>query len=175
MKLAGLTAISWSGWPSWGWPAVTGLLALLAGLCLSLLLAPQWHGDAQLLQAQALNVPRKTKPPPKATSAPVALTWPAAALTPRRVAALLALATQHGVTVEQMQQRADPNGCIQLSLGAHAPYAALRQFVAAALAADAHLALTQLRMQRASAAAAELDAQLQWLLVQQRPARGAVP
>jgi hypothetical protein len=162
-----------SAWPAWGWPALVGVLALLTGLWLSLGLAPQWSADQQVLQAQVLLAPRRAKAPVKAPAPLASLTWPAAAQTPSRVAALLALAPQHGVTIERAQQSADASGSLRLVLSARGGYGAVRQFVAAALANDAHLALTRVRMQRASAKTSDLEAELQWLLVQRRPAPAA--
>jgi hypothetical protein len=165
-------------WGMWGWPAAAGILAGVLGLGLSLAAAPHWLAQAQALQKQsAVDAQRQRQlmrslPSTTTTTTPTKLPeWPLAAQSPQRVADVLVLAARHGVSVDRAQQRLDKNsGGLQLNLTARGGYAELRSFVAYALVGDPHLALQSLRLQRRSPAAAELQADLQWLLLQRAAA-----
>lgn len=92
--------------------------------------------------------------------------WPSAQQLDRRLADVLTLAKRQGIVVLNQSERVDRGGHLQLTLGLQAEYPALRRFVAAALAADAALALDSLRIQRNDEADSRLEVQLRWTLWQ---------
>jgi hypothetical protein len=138
--------------PAWrrlGAPAGAALLMLLAAAGLALVLTPRW-------QSESVRPPpvRPAPLPPSAPTAPVAV----------RVSALLALAQQHGVTVQRTEQRAPQAAAVLFVMPVRAGYAALRTLVEAACLADPDLALESLRLRRNDANNTEVDAELVWRL-----------
>lgn len=147
-------------------PWLAALAMLAAAALLGLGLAPAWRAEADALAQAVPPAPRRAPPPPPA---PV---LPAAAEPATRLADLLALALRHGVAVERVQQRLEPQpGVRQLTvqMSGRGRYADLRAFVAAALQADPALALQRVQWRRATPAQAELDAELHWALLQGDP------
>ncbi len=171
-----------TAWPSaLGRPGAAAAVALAAAVLLATWLTPQW-------QAQAEARPPAVIAAPAAAPAPALPSLPAAGDPAERVADLLALALRHGVNVGRTQQQRQRQGTVerlQLGLSAQGRYADLRAFVAAALQADAGLALDTLQLRRASADVGEFEAELQWSLLQAEaqtaaaapppPPRGAWP
>jgi hypothetical protein len=131
-----------SPWQEIGWPGVAGLAALMAAAALA------------------------ARPAPPAAPPPVVAAARAVAPLPQRVAQLLDLAQQQGVTVRRTEQRkvAEPAPGTLLSMPARSAYAGLRGFVELALLHDPDLALTTLRLQRGREGDAELEAELVWWL-----------
>lgn len=151
--------------PRMGWPGLVAALALVLAVPLALLATPRWQQDARQA-AQALRSHALPPPEPRPLPEPG---LPLAGEPAERVVDLLALAIRHGVAVDRTQQRQDSAGPVrrlQLGISARGRYADLRAFIAAALQADAGLALDQVRLQRPTPAAAELGAELQWSLLQ---------
>lgn len=158
-------------WPSrLGRPGLAAVLAIAAALPLAGWLTPQWQAQAAA-RAEAVRRVPLAAPPPAAADALPAL--PQVGDPATRVADLLALALRHGVRVDRTQQQLQSQGPVQrlqLSLSAHGRYADLRAFISAALLADPGLALDTLQLRRANAGATELDAELQWSVLQPLPA-----
>lgn len=159
----------------WGWPLPAGLLALALAALLGLAVVPRWQAEADTLRSQA-RVLRAARPATAPASAPRP-GWPAAARSSDRVATLLEAAAHDGVGVQRAQQRLEAVGgsplqLLRLQQSASGRYADLRRHLAHALAADPALALERLRLQRADATSPQLDAELQWVLVQRS---GAAP
>lgn len=184
---------SWPApWPAHGhWrrpglvPLAIGALALLPAAALIWAFQPRWQDEAQAARqalqrrsAQMAAIPRPAEPPPAAQRLRDAL--PGAERAPQRLADLLDLARQHGLTVASVQQaavlRGDGIDSQPLTWHASGRYASLRAFVAEALQADAALVLDQLRLSRGDARAATLEADLQWQLLQRgvADARGSM-
>jgi hypothetical protein len=156
-------------------------LALLAAAVMALVLVPRWQDEADSAQRQALAWRRAAQarppgPPPAAAPPPWRDSLPAADQAEARLAALLAAAQRQGVAIGRSQQQWRPLAAaqpgtaalssVQLTMQADASYAALRGWVAQALAADPHLALVGLRLQRSTPDAPRLSAELQWALLQ---------
>ena len=156
------------------------LLAALAALLLGVTV-PDWRQHAADLQQQA---DRRQQLARQQAARPVARpVWPAAVLLPlpdqagERLAALLQLARQQGVQVQQLDQRllqADGQAAARLvlTMPALASYASLRRCIEAALAADPALSLDRLRLARSDPAGERLAADLVWSLHQQRLPQG---
>ena len=159
-----------------GWPGLAGALALVLALLLAGVLAPSWRAEADAGRQAAQRVARQAAqqaarapaPPPAPAEAPL----PDAEHTPERAAALLDLAPLHDVNLRHAREQTDAGGQLQLGMTGQASYAALRAFVAAALAADPALVLERVRLQRPTPAAAELEIDLQWTLLQRAAASG---
>ena len=158
-----------------GWPGLAGALALVLALLLAGVLAPSWRAEAdagrqaaQRAARQAAQQAARTPAPPPPAEAPL----PDAEHSPKRAVALLDLAPLHGVNLRHAREHSDAGGQLQLGMTGQASYAALRAFVAAALAADPALVLERVRLQRPTPAAAELEIDLQWTLLQRAAASG---
>lgn len=159
-----------------GWPLIVALPMLLAAAWLALVVAPGWRAEAHtaMVAASTANPVRTVAPAGARATAPLdasaaggseraeAAPWPAAARSPQRAEALLALAAARGVRSERLSQRFDAGGRLQLEMSVRAPYPQLRGFIAAALAADSALALDRVQLRRASAADTHLEADLGW-------------
>lgn len=138
------------------------LVLLAAAAWLAWDITPGWQAQA------AARVPAPPEPG-ALVAAPAAnpTVLPAAEAARERVAALLALATRHGVQLQRVDARLQrQQGAEHLALGmqVRGAYPGLRAFVEAALAADAALALDSMRLQRDGPDAAELQAELGWAL-----------
>ena len=104
---------------------------------------------------------------------------PPADAAPHRLAALVARARQHGLTLDSVRQSAPlrlgaGNAALAaerlpLRLAGSGPYSAWRRFVAEALQQDDALLLDQLRLSRSGPGAALLAADLHWSLLQRVP------
>lgn len=183
MKLATLPSRSpfWPFWPLWrerlGLPGTLALLALLAAGLLAGVLTPRWQAQAdsgvaaaqRSLRAQAALKARDAAQRPAAAERPV---WPSAASTPDRAAALLSLAQRSGVSVQRSREQAGDGGHLQVSSSARGSYAALRSYIGEALAEDPALVLERIRLFRSTPDAREIEAELQWTLLQSPAAAG---
>ncbi len=153
-------------WPAaWGWPGAVALLALLSAGGLGGVLAPRWQAQAEA----ASRVPQhRPAPAPAAASAP-RRALPAVGDSAERVAALLRLAARHGLVLERTQQRISLSGNVrrlQVGLTLRGRYVELRSFIAAALRADAGLALDELSLRRGAPEVDQLEAELAWSFFQ---------
>lgn len=169
------------GWASpQRWPVLAGTTALLLAAGLLVGLVPGWQdqrAQADLSLRALARVAGATAPAPPAWTAEQRLlqALPPAQLGPRRIAALLALAPLHAVTLDSARQgMAEVPAAgglavarMPVTLSVRGSYASLRQFVAAALQQDDALSLDQVRLGRGQPDASELAAQLQWSLLQQ--------
>lgn len=158
------------------WPVWLGAGGWLVAVALAVLLAPAWRAQADeqlaaVARAASTAVAAARAPSPSPSQRPSAATLPDAGRTPQRSAEVLALARRQGLELRRVRETLDEAGHLQLSLGGQASYAAVRGFVAAALAADPALALDRLRLQRADAAGALLDVDMQWTLLHRAPPR----
>jgi hypothetical protein len=171
---------------------VLAALALLAAATLAWGLTPAWQqaADRDQRAAQADQRRWRQRPPPAAAPA-AAPSWrsglPAASALDRRFADLLDSALHHGLAVGRSQQQwrdlapgAPASGqpavsAVLVSLQVDGSYADLRAWVADALAADPHLALDALRLQRTGPGSATLNAELQWALLQRAALRVDAP
>ena len=184
-------AIPWPGAGTLSRPVVAGAIGLLLAALLALGLTPRWRDEQaqadQALQAavRAADRARAARPvaEPARDEQRLLQALPSADDSPGRIAALLELATRHGLTVDAVRQ-GDTRGAdnrasalplqqVPLALAARGPYSALRGFVAEALQHDDALLLDQLRINRSQPTARELNADLQWTLLQ-RPPGGAL-
>ncbi|OGB05696.1 MAG: hypothetical protein A3E25_16600 [Burkholderiales bacterium RIFCSPHIGHO2_12_FULL_69_20] len=172
------------GAPAWAphGPALVGTAALLlAGLLLAGLV-PRWQAERAAAEHTLQRMARASDRPAPLPAAPSAdqrllRALPPADLGPQRIAALLALAQQHAITLDSVRQgppQAIGSGpaalAIQrlpLSLAARGSYAALRRFVADALQQDDALLLDHLRLGRSQPGAQALSAELRWSWLQQ--------
>ncbi len=180
-------AITWPGASVLSRPVVAGAVGLLLAALLALGLVPRWRAEQaqadQALQAVLRLADRARAARPVAEPARdeqrLLQALPPADDSPGRIAALLELATRHGLTVDSVRQ-GDTRGAdnragalplqqVPLALAARGPYTALRGFVAEALQHDDALLLDQLRINRSQATARELNADLQWTLLQRPP------
>ncbi len=103
---------------------------------------------------------------------------PAAAQRDARLADLLEAAARNGVQVQAVDQvppREAAPGITQqtLDLSARGPYLDVRRFIEQALMADSGLALDHLSLQRPQADAAEVEARMQFGLLQRTDATGS--
>lgn len=174
----------WPVLPGWAgpqhWPVLAGAAALALAAGLLVVLVPGWQGEraqADLSLRALARAAGAAAPAAPARTAEQRLlqALPPAHLGPQRIAALLALAPLHAVTLDSTRQgmaEAPAAGALAMarvpvSLSARGSYTSLRQFVAAALQQDDALSLDQLRIGRGQPDATELAAQLQWSVLQQ--------
>jgi hypothetical protein len=156
-----------------GWPGNAALLALLAALVLDQALTRPWRAQAEALFSEAAARPRSPAPGGDSAAIDPSAALPPAQAAAARSAALRERAAQHRVVLTRSSERRADGGALQLQLSASAPYPALRAFVADALAADPALVLDRVRLQRPTAEAPELEAELQWTLLQARSTAAA--
>jgi hypothetical protein len=163
-----------------GGAVVAGVLLLVLAGVASFGLAPAWRAEAEQLRAaaSALRAERLAaadRARQAAAAAAPPTVWPAAGNEAQRVRVLLGLAQRHGVLVRALRQERVARGSGRVAaadkgaatwhlvaMSAEGPYPALRRFVAAALQADAALALDSLLLQRADTTTAVLRAELGW-------------
>lgn len=168
-------------WPLWrerlGLPGALALVSLAAAAVLAGVLAPRWQVEADTvvaaaqrsLREQAGRQARAAAQRPVVAQRPL---WPAPDSTPERAAALLSLAQRSGVSVQRSREQAGDGGHLQVSSSARGSYAALRSYIGEALAADPALVLERVRLFRSTPDARELEAELQWTLLQSTAAAG---
>lgn len=151
------------------WPAVAGAAALAVAAALVLWLAPHWRDEAEARLAQMRSSARWAGPEARPQAQPIqekaAPGWPAPAASPRRAAALSALARRQGLELLQLREQVDASAQLQLGMNGRASYPALRQFVERALAADPALVLDRLRLHRGEADELLVAFELQWTLL----------
>lgn len=161
--------------------AGAGGVALVLAALVAAVLVPHWQQQAADEHRAWQTERRSARARPAVAPAPAALPWtaelPGSPDNEARVAALLRSAEQNGVQVQRSQQQWATGApaaagqpviaVLQLSMQVVAPYAALRSWAAQALAADPHLALDALRLQRSNAGQTALTAELQWALLLQ--------
>ena len=182
---SGLAAQAWARFVAgpWSWPStpvLTGCLALVVAALAAVWTTRLHSADAadrqRLVELKATPRPAATaaSTPPDEASLLAAL--PAATQAAERVAALLALAATHGVTVDSVRQAAAaPLASGQAALAAQrvvvqlrasGPYLGLRSWVAQALQHDDALLLERLRLSRPLASSTVLAAEMNWALLQ---------
>jgi hypothetical protein len=151
------------------WPAAVGLVALAVAGALVLIAAPRWRAEAEARLAELRAGPLGAQTQVKESAPPAAdkavLAWPVAAASPRRAAALSALARRSGMELLQLREQLDVASQLQLSMNGRATYPALRQFVERALAGDQALVLDRLRLHRGEAEDTLVDFEMQWTLL----------
>jgi hypothetical protein len=176
-----------SVWPHvrrWGWPGAAGvallvIAALLASIWLphltqqnrSLSLAAD-KADQQLRRAKqgSLTTTASISPAQRFTAA-----FPDPELREARVAALLALARSHGLSVQRGEFRLTPEPQIGLlkysvNLPLSGSYEQLRALIEDTQSRDTAVALERLRLQRSSARATRVDADLTLSFYMRAPA-----
>jgi trimeric autotransporter adhesin len=178
------------GWPA---AAGGAMLLAAAGLAIGLTPQWQAQtraaADAARTARLAAADARRLASEPVLQAAPA---WPAADRREARLQALLRLAREHGVAVQGLSQKAAPpdegarlatpratrtsgasgaSGAteaapqwLEVTLPVRAPYAALRRFLSAALAADPALALDAVRLARGEAGSGFVQAELVFAL-----------
>lgn len=151
------------------WPAAAGLGALAVAGALVLFAAPRWRAEAEARLAELRTGLRMAETQAQSPALPAAQgaapAWPPAAASPRRAAALSALARRHGLELLQLREQLDAASYLQLGMNGRASYPALRQFVERALAGDPALVLDRLRLHRGEADDMLVDFELQWTLL----------
>ena len=173
----------------WGWPGAVGL----AGVVASLIAASTWlptlqrqsdalgaDADAAELRLTRLGSQRLVKAP--AVPAPQRFRdgFPSARARQERLAALMTLATQHGLEPRRAEFRLAQDADLGLlrysvNMPLAGPYAQLRAFIEEAQARDPALGLDRVRMRRASANAATVETELGWTLYMQTDVPAAAP
>lgn len=172
--------------PVWAGATALGLAALLG-----LWATPRWQADAaeadRLLRqrARAAAAAVATAPLRPAADQQLAQALPPAAELPARIRALVQRAGQHGLRLDSLrQQPAQPLGQgaaalpaeqVALRMAGRGPYEAWRRVVAEALQQDDALVLSELRLARQTTAEHDLEASLQWVLLQRPAVAGAAP
>ncbi len=163
------------------WPGMAGLAALALAAVLVVLVTPRWQQEAEarllvLSRTTAERAPIAVKPAPTSTAEVAASAWPSATASPRRAAALSALARRQGLELLQVREQQAFASHLQLAMNGRASYPALRGFVERALAQDPALVLDRMRLQRTEAEATVVEFELQWtLLHRSSPGRGPGP
>lgn len=157
------------------WPWWTGglLLTLAAGLHHGLSTPWQARAGEQLAQQQPVavsktdlkNIQDVAQTPTTATVAEL----PTESLSPKRAAALLALAQRQGLATALVQEQTDSSGQLQVSMQGKARYPALRLLVGGALTADPALVLERMSLRRAESTTPELDFELLWTFSHRKP------
>lgn len=167
----------------WAWPSApvwTGCLALvvaaLAAVWTTRLHSAETAGRQRLAGLKATPRPLAAAASPLSDEQGLLAALPVATQAAERVAALLALAAAHGVTVDSVRQAAPaPLASGQAALAAErvvvqvrasGPYLGLRQWVAQALQHDDALLLERLRLSRPLASSTVLAGELNWALLQ---------
>ena len=176
---------------AWGGPGAVGLIGVAAALILIGAVLPALQADgldldraidsaesrATRLEAQAHNSTRVAAPVPAPAPAPQRFRtgFPSARERTRRLAAILTLASEHGLDARRADMRLQPQtelgllryGIVMPLTGA---YPQCRAFVEAALAQDPALSLDHVQLQRASASATAVTVDLSWTLWMQAEA-----
>lgn len=169
-----------AGWAAQG-PWLVAALALLAAAGLAGVAQPAWQRQAQADDAQTLRLLQQVRH--RASQSAQIIRWtdtlPSTQQHETRVADLMEAALRNTVTVVAVEQ-GSPGAPVprlrlqRIDLTARAPYADLRRFIEAALQADTGLALQRVTLSRANGDAVELDARLQFSLMERvEAAKGA--
>jgi Tfp pilus assembly protein PilO len=167
---------AWRQARGWGWPGALGLACLVAALLVALLWLPPLRAEARAIvsatrAAESQAVQQRAQRQPIAEARPAAQqfreSFPSVRERQQRLAALLALATEHGLESKRGEFRSSTEGELGLvrysvTLPLTGPYVQLRALIEAAHASDRALSLDRLRLRRASASAAVVDADLVW-------------
>ena len=179
---------------SWGWPGAIGLIGTVAALALSGVVLPVLQADAASLdraidatetRAARLEAQRRAtehSAPMVAVVAPLPAPqhfhdgFPTARERTQRLAAILTLASEHGLDVRRTEMRLQPQADLGLlrysvAMPLSGAYPQWRAFVEAALANDPALSLDRVQLQRASASTAAVEIELSWTLWMQAEAR----
>ena len=157
---------------NWAWWTGGLLLILAAGLHLGLTTPWQAQASERLTQHAAavgtagLDSRRDVAETPKTTAV---ADLPPESLSPKRAAALLALAQRQGLATTLVQEQTDSSGQLQVSMQGKARYPALRLLVGGALTADPALILERMSLRRAESTTPELDFDLLWTFSQRKP------
>lgn len=160
----------------WGWPGLLGLAcvapaALLAALWLPTLqqASQRLRTEADAAQLRALRL--STRATASSRAMPPAQRYrdgfPDVRARQARVAAVIALATAHGLDPQRGEFRLSAERDIGLmrygvTMPLIGPYEKLRAFIEEAQARDPALALDHLRLKRTSATATSIEADLNW-------------
>lgn len=173
-----------------GWPGVACVALFLAALATVAFAVPRHRQGVDALREQAdrartdaLRAARlaRSAAPDTDPAERFRAAFPAADSRNGRVAALLALASSHGLTGTQSEYRFQAEPVLgvaryRVSLPLAGPYPALRSFLAEALRSDPALALDSVRLRRPDPLAATWQAELQFsLMMRADPAKPAPP
>jgi len=170
----------------WGWPALLGMLLLIAAGVLEAWVLPRQQERAADLrqQVQATRARARVASQPLAARAAVVDpaqqfrdSFPAARWRQQRLADLFDGAARAGLSVGRTEHRPGLEPALglaryRITLPVSGTYNQVRGFVRQALAADPALSLDSLRLSRAHAGQAQLQAQLQFSLWMQEPVPG---
>jgi len=168
---------------AWGWPGAIGL----AGVVTALVAAATWlpalqqraealgtEADATESRSRRLDAQRRLHRPPVPTSQRFRDGFPSDRVRQERLAALMALATEHGLEPRRAEFRLTPEAELGLSrysvgMPITGPYAQMRAFIEEALARDPALGLDRVRLRRANVNpnAATVEMELDWTLYMQ--------
>lgn len=166
---------------AWRWPGALGLAALLMAVGGGVLWLPALEREAAALSADAdaaeLQAVRQSArraqtaqavPPPQRFRDG----FPPARARQERLAALIALAVEHGLAPARTEFRLSRDAELDLlrysvNMPLVGPYAQLRAFIEEAQARDPALGLDRLRLRRVAASANTVDSELGWTFYMQ--------
>lgn len=161
-----------------GLPGLLGLAALAAALALQLGLSQPLQAREAELAEQAARLQRQlrqqrlagTLPEDRGTPQRWLAALPAAVQREQRLAALLRLSAEQGLSGSRTEHRLSREGGLErlrVSMPLQGSYAQLRRLIEAALRQDPALSLDSLKLRRAGADQPLLEAELQWSLFSQ--------
>lgn len=170
---------------TWGWPGAVGLIGAAAAALVSWVWLPALQSRSDLLDSEnaatELRIARLTSPrvaaaPQLPASQRFREGFPAARERQQRLAAMLLLATAHGLEPKRSEFSLgrDPDlGLLRysVSLPLTGPYAQVRAFIEEAQLRDPALSLDRMRLRRATAASATVDTELTWTFYMQAEPR----
>lgn len=166
---------------TWSWPGWVGLIGVVAAALASYVWLPalQVQSDSNAAEIAAaelriarLALSRPATAPQRPASQRFRDGFPAARERQERLAAMLSLATAHGLAPKRSEFRLSRDadlGLLRYSVGMPltGPYAQVRAFVEEAQLRDPALSLDQMRLRRSSAASATVDTELSWTFYMQ--------
>lgn len=160
----------------WGWPGATGFILLALAAVLAVTWLPQLARRSHSLSVAAAEAEQQARRDRQRSVMPVATQSPAqrfAAAFPdpdvreTRIAALLASARAHGLSLQRFEFRLSREAQLgllkySLNLPLSGTYAHLRSFVEDTQSSDTAVVLERMRLQRGSARATVVDADMTW-------------
>ncbi|MGK2899649.1 MAG: hypothetical protein ACSLE9_13340 [Burkholderiaceae bacterium] len=165
----------------WGWPGALGAVAVCAALAGGAIWLPALERESGSLTAeveaaeframrQSARRDRQAQTPPSPQRFRDA--FPSARDRQERLAALIALAVEHGLEPQRTELRLSRDADLDMlrysvSMPLVGPYAQLRAFIEAAQARDPALGLDRLRLRRASAKDETVETELGWTFYMQ--------
>lgn len=165
----------------WGWPGALGAVAVCAALAGGAIWLPALEHDSESLVAeveaaelramrQSARRHQQARTPPSPQRFRDA--FPSARDRQERLAALIALAAEHGLEPKRTELRLSRDPELDMlrysvSMPLVGPYPQLRAFIEAAQARDPALGLDRLRLRRASAKDTTVESELGWTFYMQ--------